>query len=93
MSTKMQSSRRRFLRHALGSAAACSLAAFSSAKENTSRDAIIDTDVYFGHCPHQSLPSEDLSSLIAILRRNNVTQAWVGCFDGLFHKDVAAVNQ
>ena len=43
--------------------------------------------------PTSSYPDDDPHKLVADLRRAGVSQAWVGSFDGLFHKDIAGVNQ
>jgi predicted TIM-barrel fold metal-dependent hydrolase len=86
--------RRRFLKTALASTSTCGLAPFAAASANVPpRLSFVDTHVYVGHWPHRRLASEEPDTLLAQLRKNDVTQAWVGSFDGLFHKDVAAVNQ
>jgi predicted TIM-barrel fold metal-dependent hydrolase len=54
---------------------------------------LIDTHVYLGRWPHARLAGDAPHELVAALRRNQVSQAWVGSFDGLFHKDIDAVNQ
>jgi uncharacterized protein len=56
-------------------------------------DTFVDTNVYLGHWPFRRLRGDEPDDLVAKLRRQNVTQAWVGSFDGLFHRDVAAVNE
>jgi uncharacterized protein len=89
----MNDSRRQFLKRTLAATAACGLAQRSAANDELSDEPITDTHVYLGHWPHQKLPSEDPVSLVAELRRHQVNQAWVGSFDGLFHKDIAGVNQ
>jgi uncharacterized protein len=89
----MNESRRQFLKHTLATTAACGLASVSAADHTSTADTFIDTHVYLGRWPHQRLPSEQPGELISTLRHHNVSQAWVGSFDGLFHKDVAAANQ
>jgi predicted TIM-barrel fold metal-dependent hydrolase len=69
------------------------LAKRGTAKVNSNTDSITDTHVYVGHWPHQTLAHDTPESLRAALQRNNITQAWVGSFDALFHKDIATVNQ
>jgi uncharacterized protein len=54
---------------------------------------IVDTHVYLGSWPHAYLPDSEPAQLIVLLRRHGVSQAWVGSFEGLFHKDVAGVNE
>jgi len=88
----MQFTRRRFLQSAISGSAACGLARVAIAKEDSASDAIIDTHVYLGHWPHRQLSNAEPGQLAAALRRNHVRQAWVGSFDGLFHKDIAGVN-
>jgi uncharacterized protein len=53
---------------------------------------IVDVNVSLSRWPFRRLPGDDPAELVAKLRRNNVTQAWVGTFDGVFHKDIAAAN-
>jgi uncharacterized protein len=55
--------------------------------------AIIDTNVYLSRWPFRRLPGDEPSVLIDKLRSHGVTQAWAGSFDGLWHRDLAAVNQ
>src|SRR4029079_15211838 len=91
----MKTTRRQFLKSSLASAsiAACGLTNRSRAKSASSSNPITDTQVYLGHWPHRSLPNNTPATLLAALRRNNITQAWVGSFDALFHKDIATVNE
>src|SRR6476659_9274710 len=89
----MPLTRRQFLNTTLVATAACGLAHVANADTQTAADEIIDTHVYIGHWPYQQLSSEDPAKLGDELRRSNVTQAWVSSFEGLFHKDIAAVNQ
>lgn len=90
--------RRKFLSHALSATAVCGLSTRATADDAPSTSLngdvgpLIDTHVYLGHWPHARLACEEPRELVELLRRNNVTHAWVGSFDGLFHKDIAAVN-
>lgn len=89
----MQTNRRDFLKTSLATAAICGLARQSRANDDASTDSIVDTHVYLGHWPHQRLPGDEPTDLAAMLRGNHIRHAWVGSFDGLFHKDIAGVNQ
>jgi len=53
---------------------------------------ITDVNVSISRWPFRRVPGDDGASCSAKLRSLGVTQAWTGSLDGLFHKDVAAVN-
>jgi predicted TIM-barrel fold metal-dependent hydrolase len=53
---------------------------------------IVDVNVHLSRWPFRRLPGDETSSLAAKLRKNGVTQAWAGIFDGVFHKDIGAAN-
>ena len=53
---------------------------------------LIDINVNLSRWPLRRVPLDDTRALVAKLRQAGVTQAWAGSFDGLLHKDVAAVN-
>lgn len=53
---------------------------------------MIDTNVYLSRWPFRRLKHDDTPMLVAKLRSHAVTQAWVGSFEGLLHKDIAGVN-
>lgn len=90
--------RRQFLSRTVAATAGCGIvgrgivadAAAKSAKEEI--NSLVDTHVYLGDWPHAHLNSEAPRELVASLRQHKVTQAWVGSFEGLFHKDIAAIN-
>jgi predicted TIM-barrel fold metal-dependent hydrolase len=54
---------------------------------------ITDVNVNLSRWPFRRTPCDELPRLIESLRKHGVTQAWVGSFDGLFHRDIGGVNQ
>jgi hypothetical protein len=56
------------------------------------RGTLIDTNVSLSRWPCRRLPLDETPALVARLRSQGVKQAWAGSFDGLLHKDIAAVN-
>lgn len=53
---------------------------------------LIDANVTLSRWPCRRLPLDETPALMARLRSQGVKQAWAGSFDGLLHKDLAAVN-
>jgi len=53
---------------------------------------LIDVNVSLSRWPCRRLPYDETRELVAHLRRGRVAQAWAGSFDGLLHKNLAAVN-
>src|SRR6476660_7043703 len=53
---------------------------------------IIDTNITLGQWPTRRVPFDDQEKLLAKLRAHNVTQAWTGHYDGLFHTNLTEVN-
>lgn len=53
---------------------------------------IIDVNVDLSRWPFRRLPCDELPRLLERLQKCEVGQAWVGSFDGLFHRDVEGVN-
>ncbi|MGN6134261.1 MAG: amidohydrolase family protein [Aureliella sp.] len=53
---------------------------------------LVDVNVYTSRWPFRRLPLDRPERLAGALRQRGVTQAWVGSFDALLHRDLAAVN-
>jgi hypothetical protein len=53
---------------------------------------IIDTNTNLSRWPFRRLVGDETPDFVARLRKRNVVQAWAGSFDGILHKDIAAVN-
>ena len=53
---------------------------------------IIDTNVSLSRWPFRRLLGDEPAELVSMLKKNNITQAWAGSFDGIFHRDLAGVN-
>lgn len=53
---------------------------------------IVDVNVYLSRWPFRRVPCDERPRLVERLQKWGVGQAWVGSFDGLFHRDVGGVN-
>ena len=53
---------------------------------------IVDVNVYLSRWPFRRLPCDELPKLLEKLEQCGVNQAWVGSFDGVFHKDIGGAN-
>jgi predicted TIM-barrel fold metal-dependent hydrolase len=54
---------------------------------------ILDANVNLSRWPFRRLRGDDTPELVSMLRERGVSQAWVGSFDGLLHKDIGGVNE
>jgi hypothetical protein len=54
---------------------------------------MIDVNVYLSRWPFRRLIGDEPDGLVAGLRKRNITQAWAGTFDGIFHKDISSANE
>lgn len=96
--------RRNFLKGSLATAASLGTVVSSidrskadAAREFTVRQAapqteIVDTNVYLFRWPFRRIAYDDPAALVEMLRSHGVVEAWAGSFEGVFHKDIAAVN-
>lgn len=53
---------------------------------------LIDVNVYTSRWPFRRLPLDQPQRLAAALNLCGVSEAWIGSFDALLHRDIAAVN-
>jgi predicted TIM-barrel fold metal-dependent hydrolase len=53
---------------------------------------LIDTNVSLGQWPFRHTEPSNTASLVAELRKQGVSQAWVSSLDALLHKDLSSVN-
>ena len=53
---------------------------------------LIDVNITLGQWPTRRVPCDELETLVEKLRAHNVTEAWAGHYDGLFHADLTDVN-
>lgn len=85
-------SRRRFLQSAATVTASVALKTSSVQSAEASPTNLIDTNVSLGQWPFRHEMLADTTALVAKLRQQGVTQAWVSHFDALLHKDISSVN-
>jgi len=70
------------------------MARMTRSSENSYNDdpPVIDVNVSLSRWPFRRLAGDETTALVDALRRREVTQAWAGTFDGIFHKDMASAN-
>jgi predicted TIM-barrel fold metal-dependent hydrolase len=54
---------------------------------------LVDVNVSLARWPFRRVRGDEPAELVARLRKAGVSEAWAGSFDGLFHRDLAAVNR
>lgn len=54
---------------------------------------MIDVNVSLSRWPFRRLAGDEPDGLVARLRKRNVSRAWAGTFDGIFHKDLSSANE
>ena len=85
----MRMKRREFIRTALATGAAAWLPVGAS---EDSAFQLIDSNVSLFPWPFRKLPLDETSVLVEKLRSLGVGQAFAGSYEGLFHRDLSAVN-
>jgi predicted TIM-barrel fold metal-dependent hydrolase len=53
----------------------------------------VDVNISLSRWPYRRLNGDETHVLVDKLRRNNVRQAWAGSYDGVFHFEIASVNE
>jgi predicted TIM-barrel fold metal-dependent hydrolase len=53
---------------------------------------IVDTNANLSRWPFRRLAGDDTPDFVTRMRKYGVSQAWVGSFDGILHRDVGGVN-
>ena len=87
--------RRELLGGAMATAVAAGIHASAESKETPTpqgRPRVIDTNVSLFQWPFRRLPLDEVGALVGKLHSHSIEQAWAGSFEGLLHRDVAAVN-
>lgn len=85
-------SRRRFLQATAAGPALLALGATPQPAKERASSGLVDVNVHLFDWPTRRLPDAEPQRLVARLRANGVVQAWVGTFEALLHKDLAAAN-
>src|SRR5690606_5548862 len=96
--------RRAFATSTLTTAAAISATTAMAKAESTlsflynitragSAPAIIDTNINLLKWPFREFKYGETDALVSKLKKHHISQAWAGSFEGLFHKNIDAVNR
>lgn len=96
--------RRAFVTRSLTAAAAVSATSAIAKAESSisflnervqsgSAPSIIDTNINIMNWPFRKFKYGETSSLVRKLKKHHISQAWAGSFEGLFHKNIDAVNE
>ena len=83
--------RRTLLQSAVATGTAAALVSNGEANEPPLR--IIDTNVSLFHWPFRRLPLDETDRLLGKMTDLGIAQALAGSFEGIFHRDIRAVNQ
>ncbi len=65
----------------------------SADDDDVHRFRIVDTNISLFQWPFRRLPLDDPDDLVRKLHSLGIAQAWAGSFEGILHRDIAAVNQ
>ncbi len=53
---------------------------------------VVDVNVWLGRWPFRRVPGDEPATLVELLRRYGIVEAWTGTLEGPFHNDLAAAN-
>ncbi len=88
--------RRELLKVTVGAGAASLLFSADAQSDDSQGDhpfSVVDSNINLFKWPFRSLPLDDVGKMVRKLRRLGIASAWAGSFEGLFHRDIAAVNE
>lgn len=71
----------------------CPVLAGATARESEAGPEIIDTNVHLFDWPFRKLKGARTEALVERLRHHRITQAWVGNFEAVLHKQLDSVNR
>jgi len=76
-----------------GAASFFALRSAQSQQHDAPKLKIVDTNISLFQWPFHRLPLDSTADLVKKLRSLGIVEAWAGSFEGVLHRDVAAVNQ